>query len=297
MVDGVLLATAARCAPSARGTSALAWSDPPRRGSAGCRSARGTPRDRARGGPAPRSMHRPELVLQVRALLARVEHQRQIDAPRSPDRSSARSSISASPDFMSTRAGAVEPIPSIRGGPSCAVRTTSRCPASAIFGPPVPRVDLHDERVAVAAHRRGERAAAEPLGHRVSSSSCSSPDGRRDGAQPEQRLREIGRRPPRPRRRALTPAPRSRAAPRSGDTLGSVASLRLPMISAQGTDELTCGEASWAACRGSPRCARGTWPRYSTTSGARDVEDRRRRGEHDAGADAPPLPRPRRPPR
>src|SRR5262249_9592141 len=121
-----------------------------------------------------------------------------------------------------------------------------------------------DDRVVVTADRRGEILARQPLGDGIAESSLL-PNGRRNGAQPEQRLLEGNR-------RVQTATAKSRSASLRL-TFRSVLSLRVPMMSAQGTANSPAGNffgripgmtTERAGTR--PRCSTGFGPETSTTT-------------------------------
>ena len=185
---------------------------------------------------------------------------------------------------MSAAPGPYSRSPSMRGGPSCSVRTTSRCPASATCGPAGAARQRHDERVAVAADRRAPaRSVREPLAATASQSACSSPIGDGIAAEPEQRLGERAS-------GALTPrTPKSRsAALRRRLLVGALLAL---------ADDERARHADspagncFGAHAGDHHAARRHAAAVLDRLGAGDVDDRRRRGEHHAGADAPPRAR------
>ena len=250
-------------------------------------TARSTPRRARRRSSTGRARSR------GRALLARVEDQREVARGRL-----ARSALDELEHQREARlhvgrAGAVERVAldarrgrrarcaRCRGG-----RRARRCGAAGAA-----RRRGTTKRVAVAADRRRR---AEQRASRASTAIAERllfADGRRDA----RRARAASRRGACGRwRRALTTGtPKSRSAALS-ETLRSVLALRLPMISAHGTPNSPAGNF-FARMPGITTLRAGTRPRCSTGSLPGDVEDRRRRREHDAGADAPPRARRARP--
>ena len=151
--------------------------------------------------------------------------------------------------------------------------------------------ERHDDRVAVATDRRRERQAREPLRDGVAERLLLA-DRRRDRAEPEQRLLERDRRRRRVVERLRRSTSRHLGSHRDREVAERVVEADLA-IGARGAlaDDERAGHAELAggellrARAGDDDRARRDAAAVLDDLGPADVEDRRRRREHDAGAD------------